>query len=490
MPRGNLEGMDRINNQNTSGGTPNGSLSSAASLPEASYRLLFDSLADPLHVVDRELTILTTNQALRTWNRHLGIPDDLVGKNLMEVFDFLPEHAEKEYARIFESGETLVTRETVFINGKEIYSETRKIPVFQDEMVVQVITIIRDITEEVLAAQQHARDQALLRSLMDAITEIILLLKPDGTIDALNRTASERLSKRNMAPGANIYDLFPTEIEKNRRKMLERVIENSQPLTFQDETNGNTVFHSLYPVLNPDGKVEQVAVFSQDITKIHQQRVELEKALQDKDILLRELRHRVKNNLSVLISLLEMQTHSLQNPAARQALEHFRSRVHAMAYVYDNLSQNEGPSQIEIDKYLDLLARNLLHAFDPGNQVTLRMEISNAVLDTGRALACGLIVNELVTNSLKHAFPEGSHRGERVIRVQYETDPHVCRLTVADNGVGFAETFDPRQSETLGLKLVEILARYQLGGSLEWSGEEGCTFVAAFSASTPAEGAA
>jgi PAS domain S-box-containing protein len=114
---------------------------------EAQYRSTIDAITDALHVVDRDLRIILLNRAFLDWHRRLGLPVDVVGKALGEIYDFLPASLEYEYRKVFETGEILITNETVIVRGNEIMTETRKIPVLEGRRVVRVITIVRDITE-------------------------------------------------------------------------------------------------------------------------------------------------------------------------------------------------------------------------------------------------------------------------------------------------------------------------------------------------------
>ena len=448
-------------------------------LNDISNQALFNNLSEALHVVNRELIMLAVNPAFKARNKRIGLPEEVIGWQLKDVFPFLSGKVLEEYQAVFENGETLITRETVPFENEVLYTETHKMAITHDGIIHYVLTLTRDITQEIMAEQQRKNDQALLRSLMDAITETILLVNPDGTIGAMNKTAAERLLSGNNRLGLKIHDVVPFLEEPERKEMVNRVLKTGRALRFDGERGRRTIFHSLYPVMNEAHQVTKVAVFAQDVTELRQKREELQRTLHEKNLLLQELQHRVKNNLSVLISLVDMQTQNLDDETAKKSLLDFKYRIQAMAQVYENLQTSGSLSQIDIHSYLNALLHNLLKAIEISPEVNVTLEAPTLLLDMNRVLACGLIVNELVTNSIKHAFKDSDPSKRPHIFVVYTTGQRHC-LTVRDNGSGIAPGFDPLQSDTLGLKLVDILVKYQLDGTLEWRNEKGVVVSISF----------
>jgi two-component sensor histidine kinase/DNA-binding response OmpR family regulator len=192
-------------------------------------------------------------------------------------------------------------------------------------------------------------------------------------------------------------------------------------------------------------------------------------ALAAKEVLLREVHHRVKNNLQIVASLLNMQAESLPD-SFRAPLEESQRRVRSMALVHEQLYSYERPDQLDFGAYVDSLSHDLFAAFSTrSGEVRLALEADPVVLGVDQAVPCGLILNELVTNSLKHAFPSG-RTGE--VRVELHSRDGEIRLRVADDGIGLPPEFDCRRSNSLGLRIVEILAA-QLNGNLTWGSEGG-----------------
>lgn len=199
-------------------------------------------------------------------------------------------------------------------------------------------------------------------------------------------------------------------------------------------------------------------------------------AVRAKEILLREVHHRVKNNLQIIASLLNMEADSLPE-SFRTVMEESQRRVRSMALVHEQLYTCERPDQLDFGAYISTLTHDLFAAYNPRlSEVRLTLDLDPVVLDVDRAVPCGLIMNELLTNSLKHAFP-GGRAGEIRVEVHSRNDEVILR--VADNGVGLPPGFDWRSSTSLGLRIVHILAA-QLNGNLTCYPEPGAAFTLTF----------
>ena len=185
----------------------------------------------------------------------------------------------------------------------------------------------------------------------------------------------------------------------------------------------------------------------------------------EKELLLREIHHRVKNNLQVVSSLINIQLRKLGAGESRHALQECQTRVQAIALIHEKLYQARDYSRIPFGQYARSLAANVFHATGVSpDSVKLEVEVGEVALPVDKAIPCGLILNELITNALKHAFPQ-----ERGGTVRVEIDQTAggrVRLAVKDTGVGLPADFDIRQSNSLGMQLVCTLAE-QLAARLE-----------------------
>jgi two-component sensor histidine kinase len=204
----------------------------------------------------------------------------------------------------------------------------------------------------------------------------------------------------------------------------------------------------------------------------------IEANLAEKQVLLQEIHHRVKNNLAVISSLLSFQEDRITDNQARAALQDSQNRVQTMAMVHETLYRSDSLSSIDMQTYFCELGDLIFQGQSVDGRVVLRVEGENVRMAAKPATSIGLIVNELITNSLKHAFP-GDARGEIVLGLTQNQTSEIM-VTIADNGVGLAKGFDVKQSDSLGLLLVKILVEDQLGGSFDMRSENGTVFSIKF----------
>ncbi len=221
--------------------------------------------------------------------------------------------------------------------------------------------------------------------------------------------------------------------------------------------------------------------------RVRERTRELEASLAEKEVLLKEIHHRVKNNLQVISSLLNLQSGYINDEAALQMFKESQNRVRSMALIHEKLYQSEDLARIDFAEYIQDLANYLIRMYGTGTyRVRLRVNVENVSLDVDMAIPCGLIVNELISNSLKYAFPmedralDEQQKSEAEIRVDLRSDNSGnLMLIVNDNGVGFPENLDFRETESLGLQLVNTLTE-QLEGSIELDRTSGTTFKITF----------
>jgi len=216
-----------------------------------------------------------------------------------------------------------------------------------------------------------------------------------------------------------------------------------------------------------------------DITERKSADVALRQALEEKDILLREIHHRVKNNMQVVASLLKLQAGETDDKYVQEMFEKSQSRIRSMSLVHEQLYQSENFTHIDFRNYLEKLAYNVAgtHVGD-AKQVTISVETSDIDLSLDSSIPCGLIVTELVTNAYKYAFPAG-RQGTISIKVDKDADDMI-NLRIEDDGIGIPENIDPKNMESLGLKLVYMLAEHQLSGKVKVDHKKGTRFHISF----------
>jgi len=230
-----------------------------------------------------------------------------------------------------------------------------------------------------------------------------------------------------------------------------------------------------------DGNTTRMAGFHSDITERKLAEQQTRAALEEKEVLLREVHHRVKNNLQAIIYLIRSEADQCEDMRGSRFLGELEERARTMALVYEQLYQSENLARIEMVQYLSDLSANLVQAFGAERDIPIAVEPGKIWLDVEIGMPCGLIVNELVTNALKHAFPPGTQeRGRISVALRKEHERYVLR--VSDNGVGLPSGLPWREARSLGLRLVNLWATHQLGGTIAVEGPPGTAFVVTFPA--------
>jgi PAS domain S-box-containing protein len=212
---------------------------------------------------------------------------------------------------------------------------------------------------------------------------------------------------------------------------------------------------------------------------------ELETSLNEKVVLLREVHHRVRNNFQIIISLLSLQSRSIGDEKVTRAMKESQNRIQAMSFVHERLYTSTDLARIDLEPYVKYMTSQLFNLFTvrPGT-ISLNLDVKNIFVDINTAIPLGLVINELITNSLKHAFPKG-RKGQ--ITISIHDDQKGLTLSYQDNGVGFAGGFDWRTTENLGFRLIRGLID-QLNGNIEQESCEGTCFIIRVKKNTDEEG--
>ena len=347
------------------------------------------------------------------------------------------------------------------------------------------VALIRDITDSkvALAAVALARDKAeqserFLRAITDNLPVRIAYIDRDLRYGFVNRAHCLRFGlDRDAVLGRTRQEITGLQAPPAVRGHIDQVLAgHEQRFEIEDLHDGQpcTLEIVLVPDIDAQGRVLGFYASGTDVTERLAQQRRIELALEERETLLREVYHRVKNNLQVVQSLLSLQRRALPDGAARTALDQSIQRVHAMALVHEKLYQSGTLSAVSLQAYTADLLRHLgdtAGAQIRGIRLHAEIDAIEAALET--AVPYGLLVAELVGNCFKHAFPAG-RAGE--IRVSLQRGAAGVCLRVADDGVGLPPGFDVADGRSMGLQLASSLAS-QLGGTLRASHEGGAVFV-------------
>ena len=215
-----------------------------------------------------------------------------------------------------------------------------------------------------------------------------------------------------------------------------------------------------------------------DITDRQQADEQIKASLREKEVMLREIHHRVKNNMQIILSLLRIQSRAVKDRRTREMFKQSQNRIRSMALIHEALYKSKDLAMIDIADYISRMTTHLLSIYrEDLGEIEIKQEAEGVFLDINRAIPCGLIISELVSNCLKHAF-RGKAEGKVIIRMATDKKG-INRLVVKDNGAGMPEGLDYREAETLGLQLVTDLVQ-QINGSIELKKTHGTEFIVKF----------
>jgi len=264
---------------------------------------------------------------------------------------------------------------------------------------------------------------------------------------------------------------------------------SGQPQRFEwsvDSPEGESERRWLQLFLNPIESSEdkpEISAIAYDITERKRIDRAIRSALKEKEILLQEVHHRVKNNLQIINSILNLQKNFVEDPNAITGLEEIQNRVSTMSIIHETLYQNTDVSNIGFSAYLTRISGNIIQSYRSSTMVELVTELEDIQAPLDQAIPCGLILNEWVSNAMKYAF-EGREKGTitvalRKLEPEDKPEEEEIQIEVRDNGIGLPEGFDWSGRDSLGLYLVQALSE-QLDGELLAESDEGARFLVSF----------
>jgi PAS domain S-box-containing protein len=455
---------------------------------EARWRSLVENTPEKITILDRDGTVLFVNRT--SPDRTV---DEVIGTS---VYDYLPLHEQDTVRRVlesvFQSGQT-ERYETVDLDD-DSYESTYSVsvaPIERAGKVAAAIFIGMDITAHKHAEEALWESEGMASALLDAPTDLVSLVDTNGIIISANEAMAQRFGRpKDDLIGICGWELVPPDLARSRRVYFDQVVQSGEPRRFEDQRQGTWFDNVFYPVFDTHGKVSMIALIARDITERKRMEEQIQASLREKEVMLGEIHHRVRNNLQVICALLDLQARSTQDEQASEALRETRLRVGSMALVHEQLYRASDLAQIDFAAYLQTLASNLFQAYQmaPG-RVTLNLDVDNALLEVDKAIPCGFIVNELVTNALRHAFPVDRDGENEICIAFHRTAAGECELVVRDNGVGLPVDFQFPTRETIGMLLIGAYSR-ELKATVAWQSDGGTTCRVVFSARAEEKAAA
>ena len=343
-------------------------------------------------------------------------------------------------------------------------------------LVFAVVVLDRKRAEEV-----RARLAAIVESSVDAIVGITM----ERTVVSWNR-AAERLFgyPAGEAIGSPISIVMPPDRVHEENQIIDRLkrdeyIDHFETVQRRKDGQEFPVSLTISPIKDATGKIIGASKSVRDISDKKRAEEQIQASLREKEVLLREIHHRVKNNLQVIYSLLRLQSKLVTDPKASALFKDSQARVKAMALVHETLWQSKNLSRIDMSEYSRTLTRRLFESYGiSSDTLGLNLNIAPVSFSMETAVSCGQLINELVSNCLKHAFPNGRTGDVTVELLSNGNDTYL--LTVSDNGVGLPPDFEVGKAESLGWQLVPMLVE-QLNGAFELQASAGTAVRLTFS---------
>ena len=343
------------------------------------------------------------------------------------------------------------------------------------------LAISRDITERKKAEEELKNSERRYRNIFENVQDIFYQTDLKGNIIEISPSI-ERYS------GYKPFELINKPVEtfylnsEDRKYLIKEIEKNGEVADYEIilktknnhllyvSTNAHLLFDSSKNPIGIEGSLR-------DITERKNIEIQLKNSLTEKEMILKEIHHRVKNNLMIISSLLNLQSGYIEDKASQNVFKESENRARSMALIHERLYQSTDLKRIDFGDYITSLATELFHTYVSNrNLIELKINVEDILLDINTSIPLGLIVNELITNSLKHAFPNGM-KGK--INIDFYLKNDHFEFTVKDDGIGFPEDIDFQNTNSLGLQIVNSLTE-QIDGEIKLNIDNGTEFKITF----------
>jgi len=330
-------------------------------------------------------------------------------------------------------------------------------------------------------------------TLLDAIPDMVYLKDKNLKNRIVNKAFADFVGlKKEDIIGKKDEEFFDPDLAEQCRSSDKEVLKKRTLVSVDEESDdkaGEAVYFNTLksPIFDENGNINGLVGISRDLTIIKTKEAQIKKSLEEKEVFLKEIHHRVKNNMQIISSLLNLQAKNIQEEGIKQIFNQCRSRIKAMSLVHDKLYKSSSLEKINFSNYTKTLTMHLMSINNTSERsIKLHFDMDEICLDINESIPLGLITNELVSNSLKHAFPSQSlfnniNKEPKQISVSLKKKKGKnIELTVKDNGVGLPNNFEEKTENSLGMNLVMDLVE-QIKGKLKIDNSNGACFKITFS---------
>jgi PAS domain S-box-containing protein len=454
------------------------------------WEATFNSINDLVSIHDKDFNLVKVNKAFSDTVKKKS--DELIGKKCYEVVhgtnEPWPDCPDRQTMKIEEP-----CTEKFYEPKLGIYLQVSTSPIFDEKgEIIGIVHITKNINERKWAEEKFQRTFKELKDLESIINRspAMAFLWPvkegwpvefvtNNVKEVLGYTADDFISGKVSWPAITHHKDVPRLEEEVAKYLEEGITEFSQEYRLIAKsgdvlwmTDRNKV---IYDSNNTATHIQSIVL---DITGRKKAEEQVKASLNEKEVLLQEIHHRVKNNMTVITSLLQLQSNHIKDENYKEIFNNSINRIKSMALIHEKLYESKDLAKVDFNDYLkDMINSTFMSYGLNSHKIALKTDVEDVALGVDTAIPCGLIINELVSNSLKYAFPE-DREGEIKVSLR-RNDKAEVELTVSDNGVGMPEDVDFGKTDSLGLNVVNALVR-QLHGKIERYKEKGTEFIITF----------
>jgi len=441
---------------------------------EEEYRLLIENQTDYIIKFDLDGLLRFVSPS---YCEILGrIEEELLGKSFIPLLHEEDHHkTDKAIDLLYKPPYTSYIEQRVQTkNGWRWIAWAYKSIVDDNNKVTGFVGVGRDIHDQKMAQEALKESESKYRSIFENTGAMTMIFDENMDISLVN-SEFEKFSgylKKEIQGLKNVSDFVVRE-DLSRIKgyhRLQRINPDAIPKNYEVQlVNRKGEVKEFFATFDMIPGTRKGIISFMDITDRKVAENKIKKSLREKEILLREIHHRVKNNLQIISTLLELQCDQIKDEEVMELYRESENRIQSIALIHENLYQSDDLASIQIDEYINNLLNDLMNSYGIESSVNLNIDVDKITLGIETAIPCGLIINELVSNSLKYAFPNGTS-GNIYLSLK-EKDDGTFKLLINDDGSAFPSDFEEKKNRTLGLQLVNNLVK-QLDGDLDFNKEK------------------
>jgi PAS domain S-box-containing protein len=443
---------------------------------EEKLKLVFNNVSDVIFTFNSDFILTSITPTVETLSGYK--PEELEGKPIDDL-DFMTTES---MANALDSLEKVLAGEDIGYPEYEFKSkdgtkrmvEVSYTPVFVDGEFVDMICVARDITERKLAEEKLRESEEMYKSLVMTLPDAVSSTDLEGNLIYVSPRTLELhgYEYSDELLGESAFKFIHPDDHEIALKNLQKTLEDgfTRNLEYTMIKKDGSIFTGLLSAALIKDSMGQPKSFIATVRDISERKIveeQIIESLEEKEVLIREIHHRVKNNIQVITSMLNLHTGHVTDKQYIESIKEIQNRIRTMALIHEKLYKSKDLAHIDTFEYIKDVVNSLFRVYGINiNMVKPNISVDNISLNIDLGIPCGLIINELVSNSLKHAFSDGGE-GKILIDIKpLDSNGEKISLTVSDNGSGFPENIDYKNTETLGLQLVNTLVD-QLDGTIE-----------------------